>query len=72
MHSVLIPETPQNWLCQAAGVAPCKGEGVATRSARSLGVYLHQAATNSFHFLTMYSFSSIKAFQQAMPPIRAS
>ena len=30
------------------------------------------AATNSFHFLTMYSFSSITAFQQAMPPMRAS
>ena len=38
MHSVLIPETPQNWLCQAAGVAPCKGEGVATQCAKPGGV----------------------------------
>ena len=30
MHSALIPETPQNWLCQAAGVAPCKGVGEST------------------------------------------
>ena len=30
------------------------------------------AATNSFHFLTMYSFSSMTAFQQAMPPMRCS
>ena len=42
---------------------------------RSLGVEFvdcRQAATNSFHFLTMYSFSSITAFQQAMPPMRCS
>ncbi len=31
-----------------------------------------QAATNSFHLRTMYSFSSITAFQQAMPPMRCS
>ena len=31
-----------------------------------------QAATNSFHFCTMYTFSSMMAFQQAMPPMRAS
>ena len=30
------------------------------------------AATNSFHSLTMYSFSSMTAFQQAMPPMRCS
>src|SRR4030095_1848877 len=30
--------TPRNRLCRAAGVAPCKGVGAATRSARSLGV----------------------------------
>ena len=31
-------QTPWIWLCQATGVAPCKGEGVAERSPRSLGV----------------------------------
>ena len=30
------------------------------------------AATNSFHFWTMYAFSSISAFQHAMPPMRCS
>ena len=30
------------------------------------------AATNSFHFCTMYAFSSMIAFQHAMPPMRAS
>ena len=33
---------------------------------------VRQAATNSFHFWTRYAFSSMIAFQQAMPPMRAS
>ena len=37
-QSMHVPETPQNWLCQAAGVTPSKGESEATRSARSRGV----------------------------------
>ena len=32
-------QTPWNRLRRATGVAPCKGEGVAERSPRSLGVY---------------------------------
>ena len=34
-----LPETPQDWLCQAAGVAPCKGVG-GKRLRWSLGVRL--------------------------------
>ena len=34
--------TPWNWLRQATGVAPCKGESEATRSARSRGVFPFQ------------------------------
>ena len=37
-------QTPWIWLCQATGVAPCKGEGVAERSPRSLGVCNSQSA----------------------------
>ena len=43
-----------------------RGSGAAAR-----GVARY-AATNSFHLRTMYSFSSITAFQQAMEPMRAS
>ena len=31
-------QMPWNRLCRATGIAPCKGVGAATRSARSLGV----------------------------------
>ena len=34
-----IPEIPRNWLCQAAGIAPCKGVGVYAQR-KSLGVFL--------------------------------
>ena len=64
--------TPRNRLCRAAGVAPSQGVGEAKRSLGVEFVDSLQAATNSFHFLTMYSFSSITAFQQAMPPMRCS
>ena len=64
--------TPRNRLCRAAGVAPLQGGGEAKRSLGVEFVDCRQAATNSFHFLTMYSFSSITAFQHAMPPMRCS
>src|SRR6186713_3549785 len=33
----LLPGIPRNRLCRAAGIAPCKGVGEATRSARKPG-----------------------------------
>ena len=38
-YTDLFKQTPWIWLCQSTSVAPCKGVGVATRSARSLGVF---------------------------------
>ena len=46
--------------------------GVQRMVRSDLGASQVHAATNSFHLRTMYSFSSITAFQQAMPPMRAS
>ena len=35
-----LPEIPRNWLCQAAGIAPCKGERLHTQCEKPTGVYL--------------------------------
>ena len=50
----------------------CVGAVAAWADATDELIFPDQAATNSFHFLTMYSFSSITAFQHAIPPMRVS
>ena len=55
-------QTPRIWLCQSAGVAPCKGEGVAERSPRSLGVYQAlQRFSSSAFAITLTELSAIAA-----------
>ena len=44
----LVQQTPRIWLRQSASVAPCKGEGVAERSPRSLGVCRYTPAVSLF------------------------
>ena len=61
--------TPPRTAAPAARPAGRMRAGSSSRPARRDRA---QAATNSFHFWTMYVFSSISAFQQAMPPMRCS
>ena len=55
-------QTPWIWLCQSTSVAPCKREGVAERSPRSLGVYQSfQRFSSSAFAITLTELSAIAA-----------